>query len=92
MNANDNLAEVLIAEWPRSSRETIRVTLHRYQGRRVFSIRAWYHDGDGTARPGRDGATLGLNHLAPVLDALAEIYRLACERGLIDPDHDNAVS
>lgn len=92
MITNENISEVIVDEWPRSNRETIRVTLQWFQGRWVFSIRAWYRNGAGEWRPGRDGITLGVAHLPRVLNGYVELHRLASERGLIDPDNDNARS
>lgn len=84
--------DFIAGEWPRSHREVIRVALQHYQGRQVLSVCAWYRDGMGEMRPGSDGITLGLAHLAPLLDALAETYREACARGYLDADNDDAVS
>jgi hypothetical protein len=92
MKANDTALPILIDEWPRSNRETIRVFLDRFQGRAIVHIRAFYTDTHGILRPGRDGLALGIRHLPKLADAICEAYRLACERGLIDPDNDNAVS
>lgn len=84
--------QVIAGEWPRSNREVIRVTLGTFQGRPVFSIRAWYRLPDGNFRPGPDGVTLSAKHLAPMADAVCEAYRLACQLGFIEPDNDNAAS
>ena len=93
MTTNDNFAwPIVVGEWPRSNRETIRVLLDRYQGRAIIHVRAFYAGNDGVLRPGRDGIALGVGHLASLADAICEAYRLACERDLIDPDNDNAVS
>lgn len=83
---------VVISELRRSNRETVRVFLDRFQGRDIIHIRAFYTAGDGTQRPGKDGIALGLGHLGNLADAICEAYRVACERGLIDPDNDNAAS
>lgn len=84
--AKDDFPPVMLAEWPRSNREVFRITLHPFQGRAVVSIRAWYRNGQGEFCPARDGVSFGLAHLAPMLDALAEAYRLACQSGFIPPE------
>ena len=90
MTSKSTCEQVTIREWPRSNRETIRVTVGLFQGNPVFSIRAWYAAPDGEQRPSRDGITLSLKHLAPLLDTLADAYERACRSGFIDPEgkHD----
>lgn len=83
---------ILIDEWPRSNRETIRVLLDSFQGRFIIHIRAFYAGPDGVLRPGRDGLALGLSHLPKLADALCGAYGEACARGLIAPDNDDARS
>jgi hypothetical protein len=69
-----------IAEWPRNSRETIRVRLDRYNGQVVVDCRSWWRDSAGELRPGRGGLTLSAKHLPALADALigalAEAHRL----------------
>jgi hypothetical protein len=52
-----------IAEWPRNSRETIRVRLDRYNGQVVIDWRSWWRDAAGDLRPGEGGLTLAVRHL-----------------------------
>jgi hypothetical protein len=92
MTANDNMPDTVIAEWPRSHGEVFRLQLHCFQGRPVFSIRVWYQDRQGQLRPGKDGLTAHVVHLAPLLDGLVDAYRLAGERGLLEPGGHNAAS
>ncbi len=44
----------IIAEWPKNSRETIRVMLDQYSGRDIIAIRVWYLSGD-ELKPGKSG-------------------------------------
>ena len=83
---------MLIEEWPRSNRETIRVFLDEFQGRPLIHVRAFYAGPDGVMRPGKGGLALGLAHLPKLADAICEAYRLACERGLIGQGQDDARS
>jgi hypothetical protein len=92
MTTKDSIFPALIDEWQRSNRETIRVFLDRFQGRAIVHVRVFYFDAAGISRPGRDGLALGIGHLPKLADAICEAYRLACERGLIEPDNDNAAS
>ncbi len=62
-----------VAEWPRNSRETMRVRLDTYQGNIIVDCRAWYVGDDGTMKPGRSGLTLAVRHLP----ALASAFMLA---------------
>ena len=64
-------APVVVAEWPRNSREVIRVSLSEYEGRRIVDVRVWYADRTGDMKPGRAGLTLGIAHLEKLADALA---------------------
>jgi Transcriptional Coactivator p15 (PC4) len=66
---------VTIAEWPRNSRETMRVRLDSYQGRAIIDCRAWFVGEDGELRPGRSGLTLAVRHLP----ALASAFKLALD-------------
>ncbi|CAN1517540.1 Transcriptional coactivator p15 (PC4) [Rhabdaerophilaceae bacterium] len=83
---------VIVAEFQRNARERVRIVLDCFQGNAVVSIRVWYALPNGSFRPGRDGITLSVKHLASLADGYCEAYRLACEHGLIDPDQDNAAS
>jgi Transcriptional Coactivator p15 (PC4) len=74
---------VTITEWPRNSRETMRVRLDMYQCRAVIDCRAWYAGPDGGFRPGRSGLTLGVKHLPALASALALALDEARTRGLV---------
>jgi Transcriptional Coactivator p15 (PC4) len=77
---------VIIAEWPRNAREVLRVTLDRFNGRHVVSLRVWYIAPDGSIRPWRDGLTLGVAHLRNLSDALAKANAEADARGILPVD------
>jgi hypothetical protein len=70
---------IIIAQWPRNSRETIQVKLDQYQGRNTIDCRTWYPGADDDLKPGK-GITLGIAHLpklaAAVNDALAKAIAL----------------
>ena len=73
---------LVIAAWPRNTRETMRVRLDVYQGNPVVDLRAWYPAPDGTLKPGKSGLTIGVKHLPALADALAAALAEARKRGL----------
>lgn len=75
-------AEIVIAEWPRNARETLRVRLDEFQGRAIIDLRCWYGDGV-TLKPGRAGLTLSTRHLPQLAEALAKAVEIATNSGLI---------
>ncbi len=76
----------IIAEWQRNNRETVRLTLDEYQGRKTIALRCWYDAGDGAMRPGKDGLTLGIAHLQRLAASFAEAVQEAKRQGLIHDD------
>ena len=38
---------IVIAEWPRNSRELVRVALDRFNNRFTIDVRSWWKDGEG---------------------------------------------
>ncbi len=79
------LLPLIIAEWPRNTRETIRVTLDQYQGHSTVDIRSWYSDSGGTAKPSNKGLTLGVSHLERLSDSLSLALEHARTHDLIKP-------
>jgi hypothetical protein len=73
---------IVIAEWTRNTRETIRVSLTVYNGTPVVDLRTWYSAGS-EMKPGRAGITLGLDHLSRLADGLSAALREATKRGLL---------
>jgi hypothetical protein len=74
---------IVVADWPRSERERIRVTLDHD----VFDIRCFFiGDDHEPPRPGRVGITLPVAHLPAVAEGLARACKEALARGLIDSD------
>jgi hypothetical protein len=74
---------ITIAEWPRNSRETLRVRLDTFNGQTIIDCRAWWYDADGALRPGRSGLTLSVRHLPVLSDALAKALADARSAGLL---------
>ena len=73
----------VVAEWPRSNRETVRVALDQYYGRAVIDVRTWFDYGSGP-RAGKAGITLTIKHLPMLVQALAEAERQAIAAGLLE--------
>jgi Transcriptional Coactivator p15 (PC4) len=73
---------VIVAEWPRNGRETMRVRLDSFQGNATIDVRAWYHGSDGNLFPGKSGLTLGVRHLPALASAFAMALEEARTRGL----------
>ena len=74
---------ITVAEWPRNSREVIRVALDQYGGRYTINVRVWWCDSDGTLKPGRAGIALSVKHLEPLARGLSEAVEKAREVGLL---------
>jgi hypothetical protein len=77
---------ITVAEWPRNSRETLRVRLDRYNGQVIVDCRAWWSDTNGELRPGKCGLTLSVRHLPALAEAVATALSTAQDIGLITDD------
>jgi hypothetical protein len=80
---------IVVAEWPRNRHELVRISLDLFNGYFTVSIRAWWRDSNGIFRPGRDGLTLGIQHLPKLFAALADAVEHAQLLGLVDPATKN---
>ena len=74
---------IIIAEWQKNSRETLRVRLDSYQGQAVICSRSWYQASDGTLKPGRGGLTVSIRHLPALTEAFAKAAAVAKAGGLL---------
>ncbi len=83
------MSEIVIAEWQKNSRETLRVRLDSYQGQAVICARAWYTDSDGNLKPGRGGLTVSIRHLPALAAALARAGEIATSAGLLEAKGDD---
>jgi hypothetical protein len=72
-----------IAEWPRNSRETLRVRLDHFNGQTIIDCRSWWSDANGALRPGKSGLTLAVRHLSELADALSAVLAHARTTGLL---------
>lgn len=78
---------IVIAEWPRNSREIVRVALDRYHGHITVDCRSWYRD-DAALKPGRSGITLAVKHLPALAEAMARALEAAADLGVLDDGGD----
>ena len=75
---------IIVAEWPRSSRELVRISLDRFNNRFTIDIRSWWQDTNGVFKPGRDGLTLAVKHLPKLADGLTDALQHAQVLGLVE--------
>ena len=77
---------ITLAEWPRNSRETVRVRLDLFSGQVVVDCRSWWRDADGELRPGKSGLTLSVRHLPTLAAAVNAALAHACSAGHLTDD------
>ena len=75
---------VVVSEWQKNTRETVRISLSVYQGRQTIDYRLWYDSGDGILKPSPKGLTLALAHLPTLADGIAKALQIAMENGLVN--------
>ena len=82
---------IIIDEWPRNSREVVRLQLDSYQGCRIVDVRCWYRDAHGELKPGKSGINLSADrHLRKLAQALADAVIKAEELGLLDAENTDS--
>lgn len=75
---------LLISEWPKNERESVRVTIEEFNGRSIINARIWFRADDGEMRPGKAGIAMGVKHLPALAQAFAEAEAKAIEQGMIE--------
>ena len=75
--------EIIIAEWPKNSREVLRVKLDEFKGYPIICCRSWYQGANGIMKPARGGLTVSIRHLPQILIAMSDAYKVALESGLL---------
>jgi hypothetical protein len=78
----------IIAEWPVSVSDRVRVSLDVYKGRPVINCRRWWLSDSGELRPGKAGIAFSVRHLPRLFDAVQDALAVATQRGLIDPAYE----
>ena len=74
---------VIIAEWQKNSRETLRVQISEYKGQQLIDCRSWYADTNGNLKAGRGGLTISVRHLPQLAKALSDALNAATAQGLL---------
>jgi hypothetical protein len=80
---------VIVAEWPLSRHEHLRVSVELFNGVWLVNCRKWFEAENGELRPGKQGIALGVKHLPRLAEAVANALSIARERGLIGADHES---
>ena len=69
-------SSILLHEYRRNARESVRVQINEFKGRRFAAIRYWYSDNEGVLKPGRNGVTIPAHELGSVAKALLRAAEL----------------
>ena len=75
---------IIVAEWPRNSRELVRISLDRFNNRFTINIRSWSREANGTFKPSRNGLTLAVGHLPKLADGFVNALQRAEVLGLVE--------
>jgi hypothetical protein len=76
---------ILVAEWPRSEREVLRIMLSKYRERISIDVRAWFRTRQGgELRPSRRGFSLPLTEISDIREGLRKAEKIAAQLGLTD--------
>jgi hypothetical protein len=76
---------IIIAEWPRSDGELVRVSPDRVKTCFTIDIRCWWRDTNGVFKRGRFGLTLPTAHLPKLFNGLRGALERAQMFGLVEP-------
>lgn len=74
---------LIVAEFPRNDRETIRIALDEYRGLNTVDVRVWWRDGN-ELKPGKSGITTSVKNLPALAAALTLALAKAREMRLVD--------
>lgn len=72
-----------VADLPKNSRETLKVSLQTFKGQKLLAARVWA-SGDSGAVPTRKGLNIRIDQLQPFQAALAQALGRAKELGWIE--------
>jgi hypothetical protein len=75
---------IIVAEWPRSTGEIVRITLGRYRNRFTIDIRSWWQNSDSIFKPSLSGLTLDIKHLQKLAEGLDRALMRADLLGLVE--------
>jgi len=77
------VADLLIAEFPKNSRDLVRVAIREFRGCRNIDLRVYAENGRQEVVPTAKGISLKPALLRPVIAALREAERIAVIEGLL---------
>jgi hypothetical protein len=77
---------ITVAEWRRSRRECIRISLEQYRGRNVVSLWTFWTGEDGKEHAGRHGISLDVSHTPKLARGFKRAERRAKKIGLLDEE------
>jgi transcriptional coactivator p15 (PC4) len=85
--------DILLGEIDKNARELIRVLWREYRRKPFLDIRVLYRPGDGEEpKPSGKGVTVSPDNLPAFFEALAEVERLARERGLLPSSSEDGAA
>jgi hypothetical protein len=76
---------IIIAEWPRTGAELVRVGIDRFENHFILDVRCWIRGKDGVLKPRRNGLTLGIRHLPKLVEVLTRAREHAELWSLVEP-------
>jgi hypothetical protein len=87
---NQNIRDVpiVVAQWPRNSRDTVMVRIDQFNSTMVVDIREWWMSQAGELKPGPKGITMSVRHLPALACALAQAEATARRLGLLTEPND----
>jgi len=77
---------LLIAEWRKNSRESVRVAIEEFKGTPCISVRVFFEAAPGDIRPGRSGLSMSAKHLPQLAAALGAALAKARAMGIVDAE------
>ncbi len=83
MSAKLPTEPIIVGEFEKNAKDTLRVTLHQYNGTDLISLRIFYKDKDGSLKPGRDGISLKVEQFPLLARLLADAGNMLKQQGLL---------
>ena len=72
MSSKLPIEPIIVGEFEKNSKDSVRVTLHQYNGTDLISVRIFYRDKDGELKPGKDGFSLKVEQFPLLARLLAD--------------------
>jgi hypothetical protein len=83
MSAKLPMEPIIVGEFEKNAKDTLRVTLHQYNGTDLISLRLFYKDKDGNLKPGKDGLSLKVEQFPLLARLLADAGAVLKDRELL---------